>query len=214
MSTIPFPQGSPDPTSPLWPHVAPCHQNCNDSANAARLLFYCGDRLVLVLPEESDEPDTPAVLYGVKSTGMLSWREARTLIKKAADRYAEACEYLTGRSEREYRECASHAARMKNRTASRAIRDTITAVVLELMKEGSLPDGVVIAHYDDIDADLTTIGTPILPRCLGPAQRRDTALRRGPQAAGGHQYPGRVRPAGPPSPGGRDIASRWPCAAG
>lgn len=179
--TIPFPQGSPDPAHPLWPRVAPGDQNCHDAANTARLLYYCGDRLVLVLPEEQDEPGTPTAIYGVTPTGMLSWLEAEAMVNEAAKRYAADCERLLGRSGREeYRKCLAHAARMQNKTAPRAIREKMTGVLMELLEEGSLPPGVVIAQASEIDADLTTIGTPggVLDLMSGEILLYDEARKR------------------------------------
>ena len=151
---------SDDSPHPLWPHAIPCLQNRNVSSNVARLLYYCGDRLVVVLPDEGDKPGTPAEIYGLTSTGMLSWREGEALVDEAADRYHDDCERVLGPNNREYDLCSAHATRMKNDRVPRALREKMTAVVVGLQNEGALPPWAVIKRRSDIDSDLTTLGTP------------------------------------------------------
>ena len=160
MATQPLAGSSLDPSHPLWPRVLPKPRNCNASADAARLLYYCGDDLVVVLPSEKDKPGSEATVYGVTSTGMLSWHEAENLIDAAADRYFDDCEQMLGQNRREFGQCSRHAAKMKDANVPSAIRKKMVAVIRSLKREGPLPPGVVEVPRSKIDADLTCIGTP------------------------------------------------------
>ena len=168
------------PPYPLWPRVVPSHRNLNTSANAARLLYYCAERLVVVLPEENDKPGTPADLYAVTPTGMLSWQEAEALIYEAADRYFDDCERVLGSNNREYDQCSAHATRMKNDGVPRAVRATMPAVAVGLQREGLLPPEVELRRKSEIDADLSCIGTPsgVLDLLDGRILTRDEARKR------------------------------------
>ena len=171
------------PPHPLWPRVIPSNRNRNTSANAARLLHYCGERMVVVLPEENDKPGTPADLYAVAPTGMLSWQDAEALIYEAADRYFEDCESVLGGNSREYDLCSAHATRMKNSGVPKDIRATMTAVVRGLQREGLMPPEVELRRKSEIDADLFCIGTPggvlelTTGRILPPDEARNRLVR-------------------------------------
>ena len=150
-----FPDDSPDS---LWWDVIPCRDNRHDTANAKRVLYYCGDRLVVVPPEESDKRGTQAEVYAITPTGMLSWTEAGSLITEAATRYSQDCDRLLGGGDHSL--CKGHAARMQNAASHAAIWKVMDTAVSELLRAGRLPPWVVVERRDHIDADLTCIGTP------------------------------------------------------
>ena len=151
---------SDDSPHSLWPHVVTFLENHHDTANAKRVLYYCGDRLLFVLPEESDRRGTPADVYALTPTGMLSWTEVGSLITEAATRYLEDCDLLLGGNGREYTLCRNHAIRMQNAASHTAIWKITDAAVNELLRAERLPPWVVVRRREDIDADLTTVGTP------------------------------------------------------
>ncbi len=167
-----------DSSHPLWPDVVPCDENRNDSANAVRLLAYFGDELVITLPSETDSSDAEGEIYAVTRTGMLSRRRAQALVRRAGERYAAECKRVLGDYSPLYRRCLDHANQMKGKLAFGAIRKMITAVVVDLLEEGRLPQGVVLAAEGEIDSDLSCIGTPsgvldlTTGRILSPGEAR------------------------------------------
>ena len=154
------PQGSHDPPRSLWLDIAPHLDNRHDTANAKRVLYYCADQLVVVPPEQRDKRGTPTDVYAITPTGMLSWTETGSLITEAADRYLEGCERLLGGRGREYGLCKRHAAQMRDRKGHDAIWRMMTTAISDAVRAGHLPPEVVVKRRADIDADLTTIGTP------------------------------------------------------
>ena len=152
--------GSLDPSHPLWPDIVPSDENRNDSANAARLLAYYGDQLVITLPDETGPEDAEAGIYSVTSTGMLSRRRAQALVDRAGKQYAAECKRVLGEHSPLYRRCLDHAIHMRGKLAFSAVRKMMTAVVVGLLEEDRLPSGVVVAKESEIDADLSCIGTP------------------------------------------------------
>ncbi len=151
---------SPDASHPLWPQVVPCNENRNDAANVIRLLYYCGSELVVVLPEETDPDGTEAAIYGVKRSGMLSRRRGGALVKRAGTRYAEDCKRELGERHPDYQKCLDHANQMRGKFGVAAVRAMMTAVVVDLSENGLLPPDVMVRRRDEIDADLTCVGTP------------------------------------------------------
>ena len=152
--------GSPDSSHSLWPRVVPCTENCNDRSNSARLLYYYGGPTGGGAPRAKQTPPaTPAEVYGVSSTGALSWQEAEDLVGRAGERYSEDCKRVLGEGSRDYPQCSGHANRMQNTQAPGAVRGTMTGVVRGLQRDGLLPPDLVVATEDDIDADLSCIGT-------------------------------------------------------
>ena len=174
-----FIESSDSPHS-LWPDVVPCDENRNDSANTARLLYYYGDELVITLPGETDSHDAEAGIYGLTPTGMLSMRRAQALVDMAGKRYAADCKRVLGEHDPLYRRCLEHANQMRGRLAWGAVRKMMTAVVTGLQEGQRLPLGLVVTSEDEIDADLSCIGTPagVLNLTTGHILPPDEARRK------------------------------------
>lgn len=169
-----------DPSHPLWPDIVPRNENRNDSANATRLLFYFGKELVITLPGETDSGDAEAEIYGITSAGMLSRRRAQALVKRAGKQYADACKRELGEHHPDYQRCLEHANQLKGKFAFAAVQRMMTAVVVDLLEEGLLSPDVVVKRKDEIDSDLTCIGTPsgVLELTTGRILPPDEARKR------------------------------------
>ena len=172
--------GSLDPSHPLWPYIVPCDDNRNDNSNAVRLLAYYGHELVIVLPGETDGDDSEPEIYGVTSTGMLSRPRAKSLVNRAGKRYSDDCKRILGEHHPQYRRCADHANQMRGKLAFNSIRGMMAGVVDDLQERDLLPPGAVVTTNDQIDADLTCIGTPggVLDLTTGHILPHDEARKR------------------------------------
>ena len=141
----------------LRPFVQAGYNNCTDAANAGRFLRDHASSLVVALPDIDDPHDTPADIYAVTRTGMLSQTEADALLLETGRSYLGECFDL---DPREMAYVAPHARSLRNARAMDRIRSIAAAVILELDKAGALPSGLVIKRRSDIDVSLRHIGTP------------------------------------------------------
>ena len=148
--------GSGTPES-LAAFVNASYENCTDAANFARLVRDYAANLVIALPDPSDPPNTLPDIYGVTPTGMLCITQAKAFLLETGRTYMGECYGLDGR---ELQVVTQHARSLRNANAMDRIRSIAPAAIIELERNGALPDGLVIKQRSDIDGDLQHIGTP------------------------------------------------------
>ena len=133
------------------------YRNCTDAANLARFLRDHSPVLVIALPDITDPYKTPADIYAVTRTGMLSQTEADALLLATGRSYLADCYDL---DPREMAYVASHARSLRNAKAMDPLRSISPASIIELDKAGALAGDLVVRRRSDIDANLRYIGTP------------------------------------------------------
>ena len=144
-------------SSAIMPYVKACYNNCTDASASARFFRDHASRLVVALPDIDDPHNTPADIYAVTRTGMLSQTAADALLLETGRAYLGECLDL---KPRELAYVATHARSLRNSKAMDKIRSIAAAVIMELEVAGALPDGLVIKPRADIDASLLHVGTP------------------------------------------------------
>ena len=142
----------------------PNTDNCNDAANATRMLACFAHKLVVVLPDAQEGAKTPADVYCITPKGMLSDAEAAALVLPLARRYWQDCFDLSDDMER--KACIAHAQKLKDKGAYERIQALMRSVVIDLKNGKQLPEALVVKTRADIDADLGVIGTPEGVVCL------------------------------------------------
>ena len=166
-----------DAHHPLEHLTAPRPENCNDSANAARLLHHYGDQLVIALPDNDGSGDRSADIYALTPVGLLSRERAESMVLRIGERLAKECGDIPDSQSRG--RCLTHANRLQDAGAIRGIQGVMPALHGKLQEDGLLPAGVVVKHKKDLDRDLTTVGTPsgvlelTTGRLLSPDEGRD-----------------------------------------
>ena len=126
----------------------------HDMDLAGKLLHWHGERLVVAEDSAIKKPRDP-VLYVVTQTGKLTANDAplRGLMADTADRYILLASE-SGLSDKEFVAVVRHARKLKDA----ATIDTIRRMALSAAY--LYPTDCEIAKLDDVDADLSVIGTP------------------------------------------------------
>ena len=152
--------------------------NMNDVSNFHRLAHFNAEKLVIALPAPADGPDTPADIYGIDAkTGILSHAEFAAAVLRTG-RYYLASAFCIG-DQAEFREVASHARKLRDAGAPERLRRVAAGAISEQREFDAIPAELVVKNRDDIDSDLSVIGTPSgvlnlrTGEILPPTQARD-----------------------------------------
>ena len=142
----------------LLPLIEPRFSNMSDTGNFHRLVHHCSERLVIALPGPDDGPDTVADIFGVDARGILSRAEFEACVLRTGRAYLSSA-FCIG-DPAEFREVATHARRMRDAGAPERLRRVAAGALSEQREFDAIPDSLVVKSREDIDSDLSVIGTP------------------------------------------------------
>ena len=160
----------------LLPLVEACYSNMTDTANFHRLVHHNAERLVIALPGPDDGPDVLPDIYGIDSRGILSRAEFEAAVLRSGRCYLTSSYGITDKGE--FLQVAAHARKMRDAGAPERLRRVAAGALSEQREFGAQPDELVVKSREDIDSDLSVIGTPsgVLDlksgKILAPAEAR------------------------------------------
>ena len=179
-------------TDPLFEYINPGDDfTLTDAGDAARLIYYVGDRLVVVQPPPAKAADAKARIYAINDNGQLSQRAVGGLVLEAARAALASCaeaifkggagvsDEERSRQQKQFAAATRHILRMRDFHATARISRMVLPVLAELEANGIQAD-VIVKNEDDMDQQLSTIGTPegVLSlhtgEILDPVAARDT----------------------------------------
>ena len=142
--------------------------NLTDAANFARLVEWHAEKLVIAL-DPTAAAEAEADCYGVDERGMLSGSEFHGAILATGRKYVVAAYARSGGDPKKFAQLVNHARRLRDAGTARKLRAVAAGTIAELRAHKALPPGLVVKTRDDIDADLSVIGTPggVLDLCSG-----------------------------------------------
>ena len=143
--------------------------------NAAAWFLQTHQQDLVIIPPVQDQH--PGAVYGFDHRGMLDGRDSyiQHLMTTAGERYNSAV-YTSGLEAKEFGACAKHARRMQDS----APQQSLLKAVLTLASSPRISQftQLIVAKPDDIDTDMSVIGTPDGVWCirqmrlLSPAEAR------------------------------------------
>ena len=143
---------------PIRRFTQPGFDNLTDAANFGRLLAFHSGRLVIALPGPQEGPESLADIYGIDGRGMLSPVTFAAAVLDTGSRYLLEANLLDDTAE--FKAAAGHARKLRNAGATEKLRMIAAGTITELRANGALPDDLVIKAKNDVDSDMSVIGTP------------------------------------------------------